>query len=97
MAFQDVSLLPSLHRYPHVDFDVYEDRIHIHSQQLSNKLPGGKDYYLVSYTKNEKGESEDGRDFPLTQKIRALLDEIKSLQDELGIRSEFIFCHEDGE
>lgn len=77
--------------------DIYEDRIHIHLQQLSNKLPGGKDYYLVSYTKNEKGESEDGRDFPLTQKIRALLDEIKSLQDELGIRSEFIFCHENGE
>lgn len=77
--------------------DIYPDRIHIHSQQLHEKLYGGKEYYLAPYTKNEKGVSEDGRDFPLTKNIRDLLDEIKSLQDELGIESEFIFCHEDGE
>lgn len=77
--------------------DIYPDRIHIHSQQLHDKLPGGKKYYLAPYTKNEKGVSEDGRDFPLTKNIKDLLDEIKGLQDELGIESEFIFCHEDGE
>lgn len=77
--------------------DIKEDRIHIHSQQLNDKQPGGRVYYLVPYTKNEKGESEDGRDFPLTLKIKSILDELKALQEELDIHSEFIFCHEDGE
>jgi integrase len=77
--------------------DIEEESIHIHSQQLANKEKGGKDYYFVPYTKNEKGESEDGRDFPLTRKIKALLDEIKEKQEKMGIESEFIFCHEDGD
>jgi len=77
--------------------DVGENSIHIHSQQLYNKLPGGKEYYLAAYTKNEKGESEDGREFPLTKKLIALLSEIKQKQDDRNIQSEFIFCHEDGE
>ena len=34
---------------------------------------------------------------PLTRKIAELLKEIKDLQDELGIKSDFIFCNEDGE
>lgn len=77
--------------------DITANSIHIHSQQLNKSVEGGKEYYLVPYTKNEKGESEDGRDFPLTKKIKELLLELKSKQDALGIRSEFIFCHEDGE
>lgn len=77
--------------------DIEDFSIHIHSQQLSRKVDNKKEYYLVPYTKNEKGESEDGREFPLTQKIKELLNEIKSKQNELGIKSEFIFCHEDGE
>ena len=51
----------------------------------------------MPYTKNEKGESEDGRDYPLTRKLKELLAEIKGKQDALGIESEFIFCHEDGD
>lgn len=78
--------------------DIYEGRIHIHRQQLSESNgTGNKTYYLVDYTKNEKGISEDGRDFPLTDAIASLLSEIRTLQEELGIDSEFIFCHEDGE
>lgn len=77
--------------------DIKEYSIHIHSQQLSRKGTGGKEYYLVPYTKNEKGISEDGREFPLTKNIKALLDEIKSKQDKLSIHSEYIFCHENGE
>ena len=60
-------------------------------------MEGKKVYYLVPYTKNEKGKSEDGREFPLTRKIKKLLAELKVKQDELGIVSEYIFCHEDGE
>lgn len=41
--------------------------------------------------------SQDGRDFPLTQKIRVLLGELKSLQKSLNIHSEYVFCHEDGD
>ena len=77
--------------------DVNNEAIHVHSQQLTNKIKGGKEYYLVPYTKNEKGESEDGRDFPLTKKLKALLLEIREKQAALGIESEFIFCHENGE
>ncbi|MCF0142462.1 MAG: tyrosine-type recombinase/integrase, partial [Parasporobacterium sp.] len=77
--------------------DVKENSIHIHCQQLYRKCEGGKDYYLVPYTKNEKGQSADGREFPLTRKIREILAELKGKQMELGIQSEFIFCHEDGD
>ena len=41
--------------------------------------------------------SEDGRDFPLTDAIASLLSEIRTLQEELGMDPEFVFCHEDGE
>lgn len=76
--------------------DIREKSIHIHSQQLLDKDENGYIYTLVPYTKNEKGDSEDGRDFPLTIKIAELLNEIKEKQEKLGIKSEFIFCHEDG-
>lgn len=80
--------------------DVKDQYIHIHSQQLKKKAEDGKKgsiYYYASYTKNEKGVSRDGRKFPLTHAIKALLNELKALQEELNIQSEYIFCHEDGE
>ncbi len=77
--------------------DIKEKSIHIHSQQLKRMVNSKKEYYLDDYTKNEKGESEDGREFPLTRKIRLLLSELKTKQENLGIKSDFIFCHEDGD
>ena len=80
--------------------DVKENYIHIHSQQLSKKGRNGKKgstYYYAGYTKNEKGISQDGRKFPLTQAVKSILEELKALQDELHISSEYVFCHEDGE
>ena len=77
--------------------DIRERSIHIHAQQLHTLNAGTRVYYYSDTTKNEKGISQDGREFPLTRKIAELLKEIKDLQDELGIRSEFIFCNEDGE
>ena len=82
------------------DVNIKENYIHIHTQQLKKKDENhqkGSIYYLVLYTKNEKGISQDGRKFPLTKTIKSLLDEIKTLQDELNIHSEYIFCHENGE
>ena len=77
--------------------DITENSIHIHAQQLTKRESGKKVYYYDTCTKNEKGISEDGREFPLTRKIAGLLGEIKELQTRLSISSEFIFCHEDGE
>ena len=76
--------------------DVHEDRIHIHSQLLRHKDDGRWTYYLETTTKNEKGVSNDGRDFPLTDSLAKLLDEVRALQSEMGIESEFIFCQKDG-
>lgn len=77
--------------------DIHENYIHIHAQQLSNKRDGGKEYYYADWTKDEKGVSQGGRKFPLTAEIRALLNEIRALQDGKHIHSDFVFCHENGE
>ena len=77
--------------------DVYDDYIHIHAQQLYHRRKGGKEYYYADWTKDEKGVSRGGRKFPLTDAIKAILDELKSRQQKLGIQSEYIFCHPDGD
>ena len=76
---------------------ILEDKIHIHAQQLYEPKPGGKHYYLASYTKDEKGISNGGRYFPINDSLRSLLRELKGLQEDLGISSEFIFCNPDGQ
>ena len=75
--------------------DVKEDGIHIHAQQLMYK-ENGRNYYYVDWTKDEKGFSQGGRRFPITIEIRNLLSEIKSVQDSLGIESEYVFCNREG-
>lgn len=92
--------------------DVYDNYIQIHSQQLKSKsapnntgiskpkgtlAPKTTTYYYADWTKDEKGISSGGRKFPLTNNIRLLLSELKSVQNELGIQSEFVFCNLDGE
>ncbi|MCR5235863.1 MAG: tyrosine-type recombinase/integrase [Lachnospiraceae bacterium] len=77
--------------------DIKDNHIHIHSQQLSYKRKGGREYYYADWTKDEKGISRGGRKFPLTGEIRELLNELKELQDQKGIVSEFVFSHENGE
>lgn len=82
-------------KWDDINFD--KDFINIHSQQLYIVKKGGKEYYYVGYTKNERGIPNGGRDFPLTTAIRVILGELKHLQEQQGIVSEFVFCHEDGE
>ena len=77
--------------------DIKENCIHIHAQQLSHYRKGGTEYYLAGWTKDERGESKGGRKFPLTCEIRALLDELRELQAQKGIKSDYIFCNVDGE
>lgn len=76
--------------------DVKGNSIHIHSQQNDEKRDGVKVYYYNPTTKNEKGVSNNGRFIPLTNRIREILDELKSKQKALGIHSEWVFCKEDG-
>jgi len=56
----------------------------------------GKIYYLAPWTKGEKGIPQGGRYYPLTEKVKEILNELQILQNTFGIESEFVFCHEDG-
>lgn len=78
--------------------DISDKFIHIHRQLLSEYDASEKcdKYYLVDYTKNEKGVSQGGRYFPISPNIMAILDELKSVQTELGITSEYVFCNRNG-
>ena len=78
------------------DIDFENGLVHIHSQQLSLDKDGRCQYYMVNYTKNERGVSNGGRYFPLTDDIRSLLEELYELQKSKNIRSEFVFCYPDG-
>ncbi len=77
--------------------DIEDERIHIHAQQLYEKKKGGKHYYYAGWTKDEKGMSQGGRYFPITDSIRELLDENRETKERLNICSEYVFCHPDGE
>lgn len=79
------------------DIDYDNKRIHIHSQMLENKQKGLETtYYVVDYTKNERGVSKGGRYFPLTDSISSILDELKSIYKKMNIHSEYVFVKEDG-
>lgn len=77
--------------------DIHDDYIHIHAQQLYEKRKGGKNYYYAGWTKDEKGTSQGGRYFPITDTIRNILDENRETKERLGIHSEYVFCHPDGD
>ncbi|MCR4616556.1 MAG: tyrosine-type recombinase/integrase [Lachnospiraceae bacterium] len=76
--------------------DVSGNAIHIHSQQNDEYRDGVRVFYYNPSTKNEKGISSNGRYIPITNRIREILSELKDKQEKLGIRSEWVFCKEDG-
>ena len=79
--------------------DVSATSIHIHTQQIHHKDTNKDlDYYEdLPYTKNERMLlNPQGRYFPLYDEITTLLEELWTLQNKLGIKSQYIFCHEDG-
>ncbi len=77
--------------------DIYSDRIHVHSQQNDEYQDGKKVYYYNPSTKNEKGISRNGRYIPLNQNIIRILRELKEKQNQLGIRTEWVFARANGE
>lgn len=76
--------------------DITGKMIHIHSQQNDHITENGKEYYYNPTTKNEKGDSKNGRYIPLTKDVKYILSELKKKQEALGIHSEWVFCKEDG-
>ncbi|MDD6580395.1 MAG: tyrosine-type recombinase/integrase [Lachnospiraceae bacterium] len=77
--------------------DVKDTVIWIHSQQTQN---ADNEWEELPYTKNERllpPDARKGREYPITNNIRAILDELKAKQEQLGIKSEYVFCHEDGD
>lgn len=82
-------------KWSDIDYENYT--IHIHTQQLAEFTNGHYRYYIVPYTKNERGQSKGGRYFPLTDEILSLLTELKTVLKKEGIKSEYVFCHANGE
>ena len=81
--------------------DIKEFFIWIHSQMVEGerKASQGMTWKYCPYTKNERSmSSKKGRYFPLTKETRALLQEVKEKQIELGIYDEdgYIFMRTNG-
>ena len=76
--------------------DIKENYIWIHSQQLRANGTSG-DHIYCPWTKDDKKHTGNGRRFPLFSSVKNLLDEIKSVQESLSIKSDYIFCHKNGE
>ena len=77
--------------------DVRDTTIWIHTQQ--SQSADGK-WEELPYTKNERllpPDARNGREYPITNNIRTILDELKAKQEKLSIESRYVFCHEDGD
>ena len=74
-----------------------DNLIHIHSQQLSEKVEGHREYSYANYTKDEKGCPKGGRYYPITPTIKEILELNRSDKDKLGIKSNYVFCNFDGD
>lgn len=74
--------------------DIKDDNIWIHRQLLKKTKP--LRFYEVLWTKNEKKHEGKGRLFPRSDKINQILSELKEVQNSLGIKSDYVFCHQDG-
>ena len=75
--------------------DIQKNSIHIHAQILTNDEKAHTFKY-AKWTKNEKGHSREGRRFPITAKIRQILDDVRILQINRGIETEWIFARANG-
>lgn len=80
------------------DIDFGRKSIHIHSQQndRKNAETGKREYYYEPTTKNEKGVSRDGRIIPLTNNIEKILLSLRSKQEKMNIKSEWVFSKRNG-
>lgn len=79
------------------DFDSVENKeiVWVVRQQLEKRNP--QSFYIVDYTKNEKGISRGGRIIPLSTKATEILERLRMQKKELGIESEWLFSDKRGE
>lgn len=76
------------------DIDFNNGYLSIERQQLEKRHP--QTFYVVEYTKNERGVSQGGRVVPLSSKAMDLLAKLKTYKDEMGIVSEWLFSDKEG-
>lgn len=77
--------------------DVKENYMHLHQMQIRHDGKHDDERFeIVPWLKEEKGQPRGGRIIPfLNTSIPELLDEIKKIQEGLGIESELIFPETD--
>ncbi len=77
--------------------DIKEDHIYLHQMQIRHDGKRGDDRFeIVPWLKEEKGRPQGGRKIPfIDPNIPKLLSEIKSIQEELNIESEYVFPETD--
>lgn len=71
--------------------DIYDGAVHFRHEQIEHKKPNTW-YEYVDYTKNEKGVSRLGRAIQIIPELQQVFDNLKKLQNDMGIESEFVFC-----
>lgn len=87
-----VGEIPALH-----EEDIGDKTIHIHRQQRRIERSGHSTIHdELPYTKNEANRPAGGRLFPITDRIRKILDCIHSKKKEFGIKSDYLLCNMDG-
>lgn len=73
--------------------------INITKSQKEHRLKDGKKeqfYEIVHFTKNEKGLTKGGREFPVTNEVREILLELKDALKAANIESDYMICGYDG-
>jgi len=76
------------------DIDFVNGFVSIERQQLEKRHP--QSFYVVEYTKNEKGVSKGGRIVPLSTRAIYILKKLETNKKELSITSEWLFSDKDG-
>lgn len=77
--------------------DISDKEIWIHAQQLQNEDCEWIYTNRLKHERNLKPDERNGRTFPMSDNIRSILAELKRLQEEKDIVSEYVFCHENGD
>ena len=77
-----------------IDLDFENKLIHVHTQQLKDKA--SFIYEDVDYTKNERGNSQDGRFVPMLPETEMLLNKVLGWKRLNNISSELVFCDKNG-
>lgn len=75
--------------------DISEDKIHIHAQILCEN-EAKNTYKYANWTKNEKGHSCGGRYYPIMLDLKRILADLRQLQRNKGINSEWVFARANG-